>query len=186
MVRSSLCLEKSGNLRRHLSWTAILTLIFLATLAQPATAQQAAADSLTGSAVCTFDDGKELSARYKPVPVSQNESAPAGKVWAPGGLAMTLFTEGAITLGTTTVPAGAYTMYLLPGKKEWTLIVSRNLTLDGKYDQNQDLARATMQTGDLGRSEGQFKVFFGHIAPKRCEFNVDYGKSRAWVDFAQK
>ena len=99
---------------------------------------------------------------------------------------MTLFTETGVTLGNTLVPAGAYTMYLLPSKKDWTLIVSRNVTIDSKYDKNQDLVRAPMQTGELSQAEGQLKVFFGHTGPKRCEINVDYGKNRAWIEFMQK
>jgi hypothetical protein len=149
-------------------------------------AQQTVADSLTGSAVCTFDDGKQVSTRFIPVAVGRGEGAPTGKVWAPGGLAMTLFTETGVTLGTTLVPAGAYTMYLLPSKKDWTLIVSRNVTIDNKYDKTQDLVRAPMQTGELMQAEGQLKVFFGHTGPKRCELNVDYGKNRAWIEFLQK
>lgn len=188
MTRPNLQVTRfSGSyFQRQLFRVVCLALPVLAILGQTGVAQQTAADSLTGSAVCTFDDGKQVSTRYKPVGIGQREGPLAGKVWAPGGLAMTLFTETEVTLGTTLVPAGAYTMYLLPGKKDWTLIVSRNLTLDSKYDQNQDLVRATMQTGELSRADGQLKVFFGHIGPKRCEFNVDYGKSRAWMDFMQK
>ncbi len=77
-------------------------------------------------------------------------------------------------------------MYLLPGKKDRTLIVSRNVTIESQYKQDQDLVRAAMQTGELRQAEGQLKVFFGHIGPKRCEINWDYGKSRAWIDFVQK
>ena len=157
----------------------------LAILARIGRAQQTAADLLTGSSVCTFDDGKQLSARYNPVSVGRSEGAPTGKVWAPGGSAMTLFTETGMRLGNTLVPAGAYTMYLLPAKRDWTLIVSRNMSIDGKYDQNQDLVRALMQTGELNQAEGQFKVFFGHTGPKRCELNVEYGKNRSWIDFLQ-
>jgi hypothetical protein len=158
----------------------------LAVLARTEAMQQTAADSLTGSATCTFDDGKQTTTRYKPVVFGRNEGAPMGQVWAPGGLAMALFTEAGVTLGNTLIPAGAYTMYLLPGKKDWTLIVSRNATIDSKYDKNQDLVRANMQTGELSQAEGQLKVFFGHIGPKRCEINVDYGKKRAWMDFIEK
>lgn len=170
----------------HLFWVVTFILPVLAILARTGAAQQTAADSLTGSAVCTFDDGKQVSTRYKPVAVARSEGALTGKVWAPGGLAMTFFTETDVILGTTLVSAGAYTMYLLPGKKDWTLIVSRNVTIDSKYDQNRDLVRATMQTGELSQAEGQLKVFFGHIGPKRCEINVDYGKNRAWIDLMQK
>ena len=158
----------------------------LAIFAQTLAAQQTAADSLTGSTVCTFDDGKQVSMRYKPVAVGRSEGAPPGKVWAPGGSAMTLFTETGVTLGNTLVPAGAYTVYLLPSRKDWTFIVSRNTTIDGKYDETQDLVRANMQTGELSQAEEQLNVFFGHTGAKRCEINVDYGKNRAWVDLMQE
>jgi hypothetical protein len=163
--------------------TIVFSLAILTPIGAP---QQTAADSLTGSAVCTFDDGKQLSTRYNPVAFGRTEGAPTGKVWAPGGLAMTFFTEAGVTLGNTQVPAGAYTMYLMPGKKDWTLIISRNVTIDRQYDKNQDLVRAPMQTGELSQAEGQLKVFFGHTGPKRCEMNLDYGKNRAWIEFAQK
>jgi hypothetical protein len=174
-----------GHSRRYLLWVIGLVLPILSILPRTALTQQVAADSLAGSAVCTFDDGKQVSARYKPV-AARSEQAPTGKVWAPGGLAMTLFTETEVTIATTSLPAGAYTMYLLPGKRDWTLIVSRNVTIDRQYDQNQDLVRATMQTGELSQPEEQLKIFFGHIGPKRCEINVDYGKNRAWVELMQK
>lgn len=166
--------------------SAVTVVFSLAILSQLGAAQQTAADSLKGSTVCTFDDGKQVSTRYNPVAVGRNEGALTGKVWAPGGLAMTFFTETGVTFGNTLVPAGAYTMYLLPSKKDWTLIVSRNVTIDSKYDNNQDLVRAPMKTGELSRAEGQLNVFFGHTGPKRCEMNVDYGKSRAWIEFMQK
>lgn len=144
--------------------SAVMVVFSLAILTRIGAAQQTAADSLTGSDVCTFDDGKQVSLRYNPVALGRSDGVPTGKVWAPGGLAMTFFTETGVTLGNTLVPAGAYTMYFLPGKKEWTLIVSRNMTIDGKYDKNQDLVRAPMQTGELSQAEGQLKVFFGHMS----------------------
>jgi hypothetical protein len=171
----------------NMKFISAVTVVFsLAILTRIGAAQQTAADSLTGSAVCAFDDGNQVSTRYNPVAVGRTEGPPSGKVWAPGGLAMTFFTETGGTLGNTLVPAGAYTMYLLPSKKDWTLIVSRNVTIDSKYDKNQDLVRAPMQTGELRQAEGQLKVFFGHTGRKRCEMNVDYGKNRAWIEFMQK
>lgn len=189
MMRPLLHLRRSSDSSFHVHLfrlVAGLILLVVAILAVTGAAQQTAADSLTGSAICTFDDGKQVSTRYKPAAVRRGEEAPTDQVWAPGGSAMTLFTETEMALGSTLLPVGAYTMYLLPGKKNWTLIVSRNATIDGKYDQKQDLVRATMQTGELNHAEKELKVFFGHIGPKRCEINVDYGKNRAWIDFVQK
>src|SRR5215470_8028600 len=171
--------------RHFCRYSVSVAIVALLTLPLLAPAQQTAADSLAGSAVCTFDDGKQLSTRYKPVAV-RTEGTPNGKIWAPGALAMTLFTEVELTIGVTSVSPGAYTMYLLPGKKEWTLIVSRNVTIDSPYDKSQDLLRASMQTAERTRPEEQLQIFFGHTGPKRCEMNVDYAKSRAWLDFVQK
>jgi Protein of unknown function (DUF2911) len=189
MMRALPQLKKSNERNRYVHLFGLvvgLILPVVAMLARTGAAQQTAADSLTGSAICTFDDGKQVSARYKPVAAGRGDGAPTGQVWAPGGSAMTLFTETGVAVGNRLIPAGAYTMYLLPSKKDWTLIVSRNVTIDGKYDKNQDLVRANMQTGELSQAEGELKVFFGHTGPKQCEINVDYGKTRAWLDFVQK
>ena len=149
-------------------------------------AHQAVADQQSGNATCTFDDGKQISVRYNPVAVGRSEGPPVGQVWIPGGSAMTLFTDTEVTVGNTLIPARAYAIYLIPGKKDWTLIVSRNVTVDGKYDETQDLVRAAMETGTLSRAEEQLKVSFCHLGPKQCEMNVDYGKTRAWVEFREK
>jgi hypothetical protein len=163
-------------------WTGIVALS-LVIAGRTATAQQA--DNSQESAVCTFDDGRQMSVRYTPAGTGRNEIS-FGKVWMPGGSALTLFTETDVTLNGKTLPVGAYTVYLIPGKKTWTAVVSRNTAVTAKYDEKDDLARASMETGELGQAEPTLKVFFGHTGPKTCEFNVDYGKTRAWVEFKER
>ena len=140
-------------------------------------------DKQTGTTVCTLDDGKQISARYTPVPATRL-GLPQDKVWAPGGSALTLFTESTLMLGNTPIGVGAYTMYLVPGKKDWTLIVSKNVNVGQAYDQQQDLARATMSVGTLGGQVPELRITFGHTGPKKCELNVDFGKTKAWVEFS--
>jgi Protein of unknown function (DUF2911) len=155
----------------------------------PATAvaaYQAALNVDTDTAVCTFEDGKQVTARYAPVALGHNDSVPIGKPLMPGGSAMTFFTETDIIVGSTAIPPGGYTMYVIPGKKEWTLIISKNVKVDAKYDDKQDLARATMETGQLSTPADKLAVYFGHTGPKKCEVDVDYGKIRGWVEFKQK
>jgi hypothetical protein len=149
-------------------------------------AQQAAAEQSTETAICTFDDGKQITARYNPVAAGKSEGPPVGKVLVPGGSAITFFTESDLTLGSTTIPLGGYTMYILPNKKEWTMIVSKNTELVAKYDDKQDLARAPMEIGQLSTPADKLGLYFGHLGPKRCEINVDFGKTRGWVEFKQK
>jgi len=138
------------------------------------------------SAICAFEDGKQLTARYNAMSTTRTDGPPAGKVLMPGGAAMTFFTETDLVLGQATIPTGGYTMYIIPAKKEWTLIVSKNTAVDAKYDEKQDLARAQMETGQLSSPADRLSLYFGHIGPKKCEINVDFGKTRGWVAFAEK
>jgi Protein of unknown function (DUF2911) len=138
------------------------------------------------SAVCVFEDGRQMTARYIPVPAGHSEGPPTGKIWTPNNNAWTLFTESDLMLGNTSIPTGAYTLYLLPGKKDWTLIVSRNTDIDGKYDEKRDLARAQMEIGQLSTPADKLSLYFGHTGQRKCEINVDFGKLRGWVEFRQK
>lgn len=149
-----------------------------------AVAQQPPADE-PATALCSFEDGKQITARYNPVPTGHNDTLP-GKVFQPGGSAITFFVETDVLLGNATIPTGGYTMYLAGGKKEWTLIVSRNVAMDAKYDESKDLARAPMETAQLSTPADKLSIYFGHTGPKRCEINVDYGKMRGWVEFREK
>jgi len=161
--------------------------IFLCTLIVAVVGSWAVAQELSdnsGSSYCTFQDGKQITARFQRV--RTRETPPNGKVWSPGGSALTLFTETETKLGGSTIPLGGFTMYLLPGKKEWTLIVSKNTNPAAAYDEKQDLARAPMQIGTMSQAEPELNVTFGHTAPKTCEINVDWGTTKAWVEFQEK
>jgi Protein of unknown function (DUF2911) len=138
------------------------------------------------SAICAFEDGKQLTAHYNPIATNHSDGPPSGKVLTPGGSAMTFFTETDLVLGAATIPTGGYTMYVIPAKKEWTLIVSRNTAVDAKYDEKLDLARAQMETGQLSSPAEKLSLYFGHTGPKKCEINIDFGKTRGWVSFREK
>jgi hypothetical protein len=150
-------------------------------------AQEAPANTESRDTVCVLDSGKQISAHFVPSEAAGGPNPVAGKVWTPGGSAMTLFSQTELKIGNTVLPIGAYTMYLIPGKKDWTVIVSRNQKINAPYNQNEDLVRQPMQTATLPRSEKKEKLslFFGHVGPGRCELNVSYGTTRAWVEFAQ-
>lgn len=146
-------------------------------------AQQSGKGELS-TASCTFADGKSVTAEYHPVPSKKTEP-PYGHIWMPGGSALTLFAETAITLNGAEIPTGGYTMYLLPGRKDWTLIVSKNTDVS-KLDKDHDLAQALMQTGELNEPAPELSLYFGHVSPNVCEINVDFGKNRAWTEFKEK
>ena len=170
-------------MRTALACAVLLCELMLVSLAL---AQQASPTPTSESAICAFEDGKQLTAHYTPIPAGHNDGPPIGKVLMPGGSAMTFFTETDLGFGDVRIPTGGYTMYVLPGKKEWTLIVSKNTAVDAKYDEKQDLARASMATGQLSSPADRLAVYFGHTGPKKCEINIDFGKTRGWVEFREK
>lgn len=150
-------------------------------------AEEPASKPDPGSAVCTFADDKQVSMRFdRPTSNSKKDDLPIGKLWAPGDSPMHLFTETPLSVSNKEIPVGAYSVYFIPGKNDWTMIVSKNVTEGSKYDQQQDLVRAPMETGKLPQAEPQLTVYFARIGPKQCNMRVDYGKTRAWVDFSQK
>lgn len=157
-----------------------LTLFFpllSAAQAPPSSADQA-------STVCTFDDSKQFSIRYPEVSVKEDAKLP-NSPWTPKHSPIYLFTQTPLQIGSSEIPAGAYSLYLEPGKTDWNLIVSRDVA-GQKYDKSKDLGRADMQTGTLPSASKVFTMYLGHIAPKKCTLRVDYGATRAFVDIAEK
>ena len=136
-------------------------------------------------ASCTFDDGKQISVRYNPAPES-GKSLPLGKVWAPGGSPMFLFTSATLLVGNSEIPVGAYSVYAIPEKRDWTLIINRDVNSGAGYKESQDIARAPMQVGELPQSQQQTSIYFGHSAPKQCNMRIYYGAAATWVESQEK
>ena len=72
---------------------------------------------------------------------------PNGKVWRAGAdEATTLKTDKPLKFGTLSVPAGTYTLFAVPGDKEWQLVISKQTGQWGtEYSQDQDFGRVPMR-----------------------------------------
>jgi Protein of unknown function (DUF2911) len=157
----------------------------------PACAALAQDTPSSGTATCSFDADKQLTADYQRIsfdlkkPVFGRE-IPYGKAWAPGGKPLTLFTNSTVEIGGKVLPVGAYTMFVLPTPKQWTLIISKSTDLTGRYDEQQDLVRVAMQSGELPMPESEFRVSFSHVAPDQCSFRLDLAKVGNWATFQRK
>ena len=143
-------------------------------------------DQNSSTAFCDFDDGQEVSIRYNGSITNPRDEPRNGKVWAPGGAPMTLFTAVPLMLDNSTIPTGAYSVYVIPNKKEWTLIVNKNVTAGAAYDEKEDVARSSMELGEVDTPPKQLQVSFAHIAPKDCSIRLYYGKTGAFTDFKEK
>jgi len=167
-----------------LVWRAVLISLVLSPcfVSQPLAAQSGSAQ--TSTTTCNLDDGRQVYVRY--VPVSTNkEKISNGKPWAPGGTTMTLFTEAQLTLGSSTVPIGAYSVYPIPAKDHWTLVVNKNVTAGAAYDDKQDIARAPMETAQVAQPSDALEVAFAHVGA-RCSLRIYIGKTASFADFTAK
>ena len=167
--------------------TALVALLlsqFIFISARVAFAQQE--DSNSATAFCDFQDGQEVSIRYSTALASAKEEPRNGKVWLPGGSPITLFTGTPLTLNNSLIPTGAYTVYVIPNKKDWTLIVNKNVTAGAPYDEKQDVARAPMELGEVDSPPKQLEASFAHVSPKVCSIRLYYGKTGAFAEFNEK
>lgn len=138
----------------------------------------------TSTTTCNLDDGRQVYIRYNPVSAKQ-ERPQNGKPWAPGGTPMTLFTEAQLSLGSSMIPIGAYDVYPIPAKGNWTLVVNKNVTTGAAYDQKQDIARAPMETAQVDQPSDALEVAFAHVGA-RCTLRIYMGKIAAFADFNAK
>ncbi|HZW63770.1 MAG TPA: DUF2911 domain-containing protein [Flavobacteriaceae bacterium] len=84
---------------------------------------------------------------------------PSGKVWRTGANEATEITfYKNVTFGSKVVSAGTYTLFTIPGEKEWTVILNSDLNIWGAYDYNSknDVARIVVP---LTYDENELEAF---------------------------
>lgn len=140
----------------------------------------------TATVTCDFADDKEITVQYNTSVMSDKDQPRNGRVWLPAGSPLTLFTQVPLILNHVELAVGAYSMYIIPSKKDWTLVVSRNVTDPKKYDEKQDLVRAPMEIGGVDSPPKRLQVSFAHIAPRQCSIRVYYETTGAFVEFNEK
>ena len=165
-----------------MSATLVLRAVLISILLTPWLAAQSG--PATSTTTCNLDDGRQVYVRYVPVP-SKQERISNGKPLTPGGVPMTLFTEAQLTLGSSLIPIGAYTLYPFPARGNWTLVVNKNVTAGSPYDEKQDIARAPMETAQVEQPSDALEVAFAHVGA-RCTLRIYIGKSASFADFTAK
>ncbi|MEK6373912.1 MAG: DUF2911 domain-containing protein [Acidobacteriota bacterium] len=150
-------------MRKHTTIT--LCILFVAAVAL---AQGAAKKPLSppAKAAATLD-GKKVTIDYS-APSKRNRAimgglVPYGQVWRTGANAATTLTTAAdLMIGSLHVPKGTYTLYTIPGEKEWTLIVNKQTGQWGTdYDAAQDLGRVKMTVTPVKDTVETFAIGIG-------------------------
>ena len=126
-------------------------------------------------------NGKKITIDYS-APSKRNrvimgELVPYGKVWRTGAnAATTLTTEADLMIGSLHVPKGTYTLYTIPGEKEWTLIVNKQTGQSGgTYDDTQDLGRAKMKVAAVKDTVETFNIGVGDT------LSFTWENTKAWT-----
>ncbi|MEH6538209.1 MAG: DUF2911 domain-containing protein [Psychroserpens sp.] len=118
---------------------------------------------------------------------SLEKLAPNGKVWRTGAneaAELTLYTP--MMLGKTKVPAGTYTFYVIPGAKEWTAIISKDLNVWGSYyyKEANDVARITVPVTTGKKSLEAFSIAF-EKSDDGVHMHLGWGNARIAVPFTK-
>ena len=152
-----------------------------------------------GQATFQFEDGKTITIDYSRPKVNDPKTGqprtiygglvPYDKVWRAGANEATTFvTQANLELGGTAIPAGSYTLFILPEQSgPWKLIVSKKTGEWGiPYPGEQfDLARINMQTTKTPSTVQEFTIAFEKRGPNAGVLNFDWENTRASVDFTE-
>lgn len=142
------------------------------------------AEPITKSDVCTLQEGKQVSIRYE-IDDKDSTKLKMGQMWPQTDRPMLLFTQTRLQVGDSSIPVGAFSVYVIPDKRQWTLVINSNVT-NGQYHPQQDLVRASMDAGQLSEPAAQPKIWFGQGGPNRCEFRFYNGKTAAFIELQER
>lgn len=109
---------------------------------------------------------------------------PYGEVWRTGANTATKVTFSTdVKLGGAAVPAGAYELFTIPGKTEWTVIVHKNMSQWGaySYDAKNDVARFTVTPTTLANSVESLSIGFSDLRNESATLFVSWEKTRVPV-----
>lgn len=90
---------------------------------------------------------------------------PYDVMWRTGANKATeLKLEGNTTINGTTIEPGAYSLFTIPGKTEWTIIINKNTELwgTGGYEQEKDVVRFTVKPAACAMTE-TFTIGFTNV-----------------------
>lgn len=105
---------------------------------------------------------------------------PFGNVWRTGANNATTITFGEdVMIDGKPVKAGKYGLLTIPDKKNWTIIISKqvDVTSPTAYKQDQDVVRYEAKTMDLDQPVESFTIQFANIKPSSMDVQLMWDKT---------
>jgi len=109
---------------------------------------------------------------------------PYNEVWRTGANAATkLNFSTEVEIGGVKLPAGSYALYSIPGKSEWTIILSKNTDLWGAmgYSDADDVVRFKVKPSKTGKKYETFEITFNNMTDNSADLSMKWESTR--VDF---
>jgi hypothetical protein len=179
-----------GGIRmRRIAISCVSLAFVLAVAASPLGAQQdkSKRPSPPATAKCELAGGKTVTIDYSsPRKKGRNvfpDVVKYDQVWRTGANEATTFvTTGDVMVGGTHVPAGSYTLFTIPGKDKWTLILSKKTGEWGTDypGEKEDLARVEMKAGTASAPVENFTISF-EKAGNGCTLKLAWDTTTASV-----
>jgi hypothetical protein len=133
--------------------------------------------------------GKQISAAYYAPSMHgrkiMGELVPFGQVWCPGAnVATGLTTEADLQIGTLKLPKGTWSIWAIPGDKEWTLIINKQSSqhhLD--YDVTEDFGRTKMMVKTFTTPVETFRIELASDGGNKGTLSLIWETTEAYIPF---
>jgi hypothetical protein len=141
------------------------------------------------TAKCDLPGGKSVAADYSRPQMKGRKIfgglVPYGQVWRAGANEATTFvTTADLVIGGKHVPAGSYTLFTIPDKDKWTLIISKKTGEWGiPYPEGFDLVRVDMKAGATSAPVESFTTAFDKDS-NGCTLRMEWENTHVTVDIA--
>jgi hypothetical protein len=167
----------------------VVLVIFTIFLSSAAFAQMGGGKpSPPASASCDLGGGKNVKTDYSSPRMKGRKIygglVPYDQVWRTGANEATTFvTNTDLMVSDTHVPAGSYTIFTVPGRDSWKLIINKKTGEWGipyKYE-SDELARIDMKVSKLPSPVEDFTISYAKTGDG-CTMQIDWETTRASVE----
>lgn len=167
----------------------ILVLILAMMVSLPLMAQDLKLPSLSPTSTITqeFSTSKTEIVYSRPSMRGRTvfgDLVPYNVVWRTGANAATKITFGEdVEIGGTTVKAGSYSFYSIPGASEWEIILNKNTGNWGAmgYDTKDDVVRMKVKPTTLPTTVETFTINIGNITFSSCTIDLAWERTHVSV-----
>ena len=108
---------------------------------------------------------------------------PYGEVWCAGANdATTLITDADLDIAGLKVPKGSYTLWAIPTRSEWTLIVNKQTgQWHTEYDPRRDLGRVKINVKTLPAPVERFRIELAAATGNSATLSLIWEMTEAWA-----